>query len=235
MAKVVIHTNMALANQRETAGWLRDGFKKHGIDAVITPDRDKPADVHVIQGPWYAYKHWIGKPNVLWLNRSYYGHGRWDVSLGWLNADGTRDFRWKDEPRRAVPELADVSTKRDKECCAIVFGDYGESPTGMVHDARSKYGRVYYRPHPADGRESPALAPDWTLEQCFEIADVAVGGKSTVLVDAMVNGLRIDCHDPLHVLNQDADRETVMARLSWADWNFEDIKRGEAWEHLCTN
>ena len=233
MARVVIHTNMGLANQRETAGWLQKGFARHGIHAEITPDRDKKADVHVIQGNWYAYRRWLGQPNVLFLNRCFYGHGRWDVSLGWLNADGTRDFRWKDEPRREIPALApEKPHKPTNQQCAIYMADYNENATEAVTGARNKYGRLYYRPHPADKREAPALAPDWTLDEVWQIADVALGHGSTVLVEALVNGLEVVSSDPHHVVNQDCDRETLMARLSWADWHYDEIERGEFWEHL---
>lgn len=231
MVSVVIVSNPHLANQIESAEWLRKGFSQHGIDAEVTADTNKGADVHVIQGPHYAYGEWCGKPNVLFLNRCFLGHPRWDVSIGWLNADGSRDFRWKDEPKGETPELKPMKQHRD---CAVVFGDYGIDPTEMVLNTRNKYGRTYYHPHPAGKKESPALSPDWTLEQIWEIADVAVGGSSTVLVEAAIQGLHVEAYDPLHVVQGcEDDRQRWLNRLSWADWNATEIMAGTFWDHLC--
>lgn len=235
MVRVVIHSNPALPNQIESAGWLRKGFLRHGVDAIVTPDRTMAGDVHVIQGPHYAYKEWLGKSNVLFLNRCFWGHPRYTLSIGWLNTDGTRNFQWSDTPRRSIPDLKEMKPeKRPIEQCAVYFGDFGEDPTNRIRETLKKYGRTYYKPHPADKRQSIVLSPDWTLNEIWEIADVAVGGASTVLIDALVNGLHVDCWDEKNVVSQDCDRETLMARLSWADWSHLEIQRGDFWEHLCT-
>jgi len=236
VARVVIHSNPHLANQVETAGWLREGFRRHGISAEITADRGKAGDIHVIQGPHYAYRQWIGRPNVLWLNRCYYGNARYDVSIGWLHADGSRDFRWHDEPRTRLPNLAEMKPeKRQADQCAMVFGDYGEDCTDLVRDVLKRYGRTYYRPHPAEKhKRSIVLSPDWTLEQVWSVADVAVGGASTALIDAYANGLHVECRDPRNPASMDCARETLFSRLTWADWHCDEIKRGEFWDHLCT-
>lgn len=237
MVRVVIHSNPSLQNQRETAGWLQEGFKAHGINAQITASRKEAGDVHVIQGPWYAYNEWVGKPNVLWLNCCFYGHPRWDVSIGWLKPDGTRDFCAFDEamPNGVLPELKPMKDCADKDACAVVFGDYGQDPSDMVLDARRKYGRVYFRPHPQDRhRTSPALSPEWTLEDIWEIADVAVGYSSSVLVDAAINGLRVDCPDRHVCSDINGDRHQWLTDLSWANWHHTQVRNGEFWEHLCT-
>lgn len=234
MVNVVIHCNPHLTNQTESAEWLRQGFTRHGLVVDVTADKRKVGDLHVVQGPHYAYKEWLGKENVLFLNRCYWGHPRFTLSIGWLNADGSREFLWSDTPRRPIPDLKPMKPeKRKADQCAMYFGDYGEDPTNRIRETLKTYGRTYYRPHPADGRDSIVLSPDWTLEQVWEIADVAVGGGSTVLVDALVNGLWVDCWDERNPAAQDCDRETLMARLTWADWSHEEIQRGDFWEHLC--
>jgi hypothetical protein len=237
MVSVVIHTNMGLKNQTACAGWLHDGFKRHGINAVVTGSRTQQADVHVIQGPHYAYQEWVGKPNVLWLNRCFYGHHFYDLSLGWLLPDGSRDFCvWNaDAPNGDLPELQPMKERTGKRACAVVFGDYGKDPAGMIREARNKYGRVYYHAHPADRhRQSPALSPDWTLEQIWDVADVAVGGQSTVLVEAAINGLQVETSDPRHVCADIPDREQWLMDLSWAQWHYTQLASGDFWDHLCT-
>lgn len=231
MVSVVIHCNMHLANQTETAGWLQDGFRKHGIRAEITPDRYKNADVHVVQGPWYAFNQWLGQPNVLWLDRCFYGHPRWDISLGWLMPDGSRDFRNQDkaEGKGAVPELRPQKhTKRT----AFVFGDYGRDPEDEIVLARREYDAVFFRSHPQDKRCCRLMEPALSLADIWEQADAAVGHSSTVLVEAAINGLHVHSTDPRHVVNGIEDRQDWLNRLSWCQWNHEELKNGDFWEHL---
>jgi len=232
MVSVVIHCNMGLDNQTESAGWLRDGFKAHGINAEITGDRLKGADIHIVQGPWYAYNDWIGKPNVLFLNRCYFGHPRWDVSIGWLNPDGTRDFRNTDKThgKGSLPDLKPLKPKRR---AVVVFGDYGRDPKQEMSYARRTYDSVFYRAHPSSTERTPYLTLGGELNNVWEIADCAVGYKTTALIDAEINGLHVHSTDPQHVVHHDGDRQQWINRLSWANWNHEEIKRGYFWEHLC--
>jgi hypothetical protein len=235
MVSVVIHSNPSLDNQRETAGWLKEGFKKHGLNAHITASKDAPGDVHVIQGPWYAYNEWLGKDNVLWLNRCFYGHPRWDVSIGWLKPDGTRDFCNFDMayPNGDMPELKPMKGRTGKRACAMVFADYGQDPAKMIFEARNKYGRVYCRHHPADRfTTSPAMNPQWSLEMVWDMCDVAVGQSSTALVDAAINGLHVDCPDSHVCADIHDDRQLWLTDLSWAQWHYTQVQSGEFWEHL---
>ena len=231
--EVVIHSNPNLSNQIESSGWLKAGFERHGLSCEVTADRCQPADIHVVQGPHYAFDVWLGKPNVIWLDRCFYGHYRYDLSIGWLNPDGSRDFKNKGMSfgKGDLPELKPKKEGRD---CAIVFGDYGMDPTQLVQYARREIGRTYYKPHPAEsGQVSPVLAPKWTLSQCWEIASHAVGHSSTVLVEAELNGLNVYTTDTHHVCQNITDRGQWLKDLSWAQWNFEEIVNGDFWDHLC--
>ena len=233
MATVVIHTNVHLANQVESADWLQQGFKRHGIAAEITADRKKKAGTHVVMGPHYAFSDWLGADNVIWLDRCFYGHHRYDLSIGWLKPDGSRDFKntGRAEPNGMLPDLLD---KKKRQECAIVFGDYGCSPAKMIQFARNNYDRVYYKPHPAEtGQASPVLAPRWTLDTCWELGDAAIGYSSTVLVEAELNGLHVHTEDKRHVCYQVDDREQWLIDLSWAQWSYSEIVNGNFWEHLC--
>ena len=232
MVSVVIHSNLYLANQVESAGWLKQGFDRHGLDCEVTSDRRQPADIHVVQGPWYAWNQWLGQDNVIWLDRCFYGHHRFDLSIGWLKPDGSRNFKNQNMQagKGKLPELKPPKKGRD---CAVVFGDYGMHPKHLVEYSRLHFGRTYYKPHPADtGQVSLVLAPKWTLEQCWAIADVAVGHSSTVLVEAELNGLYVYTTDPYHVCQDISDREQWLIDLSWAQWSFEEIVNGDFWEHL---
>jgi len=232
VVSVVIHCNMSLDNQTESAAWLREGFQAHGIDAEITGDRLKGGDVHIVQGPWYAYNDWLGKERVLFLNRCFFGHPRWDVSIGWLKADGTRDFRNADKTqgKGTLPEL---HKKKSKQRAVVVFGDYGRDPKQEMSYARRTYDSVFYRAHPASNGRTPYLTLGGELDSVWQIADCAVGYKTTALIDAEIHGLHVHSTDPGHVVHHDGDRQQWLNRLSWANWNHEEIKRGTFWEHLC--
>ncbi len=232
MINVAIHSNPHLSNQIESSGWLKQGFDRHGVGCEITADKHKSADVHVVQGPHFAWNEWLGQPHVIWLDRCFYGHHRFDLSIGWLNPDGSRDFKntGMSFDKGDLPELKPQKTSRD---CAIVFGDYGMDPKELIDYSRIHFSRTYYKPHPAEhGQVSPVLAPKWTLEQCWEIADVAAGHSSTVLVEAELNGLHVYTTDPNHVCKDIGSREQWLKDLSWAQWNFEEIVNGDFWEHL---
>ena len=236
MVSVVIHSSPTLANQVESAQWLRTGFLAHGIDAEITADKHKAADIHVIQGPWYCYQEWAGKENVLFLNRCFYGDSRYDVSIGWLNADGSRDFKnhGMTAPNGPLPQLRPGKQARRS---AVVFADYGQDPTEMVTQARWKYDSVFFRPHPAQARtQTPVMTLKGELSSIWELADVAIGHSSTVLCEAVINGLHVETTDPLHVVAGGIeDRAQWLTRLSWAQWNFKNILNGDWWDHLCCN
>ena len=231
---VIIHTNLGLENQRVCAEALKAGFEKHDITAKITADRDLKGDrwdTHVIQGPWYAYHEWVGKPGVLWLNRCFYGCHKTIVSLGWLKPDGSRDFKNKDMQtgKGELPELKPMKTTKR---CAIVFGDYNEDASEMFKHSEREHDSSWFRPHPASPNVGPIRRLMCDLSTVFDIGDVAVGNKSTVLVDAAINGLHIDCFDPLHVVHH-TNREQWIKDLSWSQWHLNEIANGDAWKHLC--
>jgi len=232
LVSLVIHTNIGLENQRVCAAALKDGFAKHGIDAEVTPSIYKQADIHLIQGPWYAYKEWLGKPNVIWLDRCFYGCSKTVLSLGWLNPDGSRNFGDCDKPAKG--ELPELKPRKDYRGSCVVFGDYGRDMTAEIHLARTRHaGGLFFRPHPQD-QTNPhrAMTLDCELSSVFEIADVAIGHGSTVLVDAKIAGLRVESTDWRHVINFEGDRETWLRQLSWKQWSLNEIRAGHFWEHL---
>jgi hypothetical protein len=230
MVSVVVHANLALENQRETAEWLRQGFARHGITAEITGDKFKAADVHVVQGPHYAWREWLGKPNVLWLDRCFYGDARFDLSIGWLKTDGSRDFKnhGMATANGILPALAPAKESRRH---AVIFADYGQinEARHWEVDARNQYQQVYLREHPADRK----YRYFYTLEEIWRRCDVAIGGSSTALVQAAIEGLSVISHDASYVVNDISDRHQWLTDLSWAQWGHDQIRRGEFWGHLC--
>ena len=232
MVSVVAHINPTLAHQVEHGQALTYGFKQHGIDLYVTEDIHRKGDIHIVSGPWYALPAWQGKPNVLWLDRCFYGDSHDFVSLGWLRPDGSRNF-CNDEKTVGKGELPELKPMKRRRKCAVVFGDYGLDPRGMLADARRKYDSVWYRPHPQDTRPAPCFPLRGSLDDVWTVADVAIGHSSTVLVEAQIEGLFVESTDKRHVVHCLDDRESWLKRLSWAQWSLDELVNGEFWEHLC--
>lgn len=232
---VVIHTNLSLENQPRNAAWLAEGFAARGIEAEITADRKKAADIHIVQGPHYCLECWqprASEARVLLLDRCFYWDAKDNVSLGWLNPDGSRDFRHKGKhgPKGKAPVIAPLKTYRGS---CVVFGDYGRPGQKDINEARKVHPRVYWRPHPADRQPVKALILNGDLAGVWALCDTAIGHSSTVLVDAVLNGLHTTSTDPRHVIaGVEHDRERWAAQLTWCQWNCEELKRGDFVEHL---
>jgi hypothetical protein len=231
MVSVVAHINPHLPHQVEHGEVLRQGFERHGVTLDVTADKTKAGDIHIVSGPWYALNEWQGKPNVLWLDRTFYGDAHDIISLGWLNSDGSRDFRNADktEGKGVLPELKPLKPRKGT---AIVFGDYGRDMSMECALAR-KFDRCYFKSHPQDSQQtSPFNTLRCPLNVVMELADVAIGHSSTVLVDAEIAGLHTISTDPRHIVHN-SDRTAWLKRLSWAQWSLEELSNGDFWEHLC--
>jgi len=227
VVSVVIHANPALQHQQDFAVAMAQGFKAHGLTARITPQRRCEADLHVVLGPWYALKE-NQHQRILYADRCFYGDARWTISLGWRDK-GIRDFmnRGMAAAKGSIPRLA----PRKAQCRhAVIFADYGEinQARHWVVDAREQYEQVYFREHP-DDRHSPYF---YTLDELWKRCDVAIGGTSTVLVEAVLNGLHVETYDPYHVCRDISDRQQWLTDLSWAQWTIDECAAGAFVEHL---
>lgn len=193
-------------------------------------------DVHVIQGPWFTLNSHRHLPWVLYLDRCFYDDATRFVTLGWLQPDGTRDFRnaSKRTPKGEPPMM--WPRKEYKGRC-VVFGDYGRDMSHEFKMAQAQHDEVMFRQHPAQTapgvhRHTPRSF-DGSLNDCWDYFDVAIGHGSTVLVDAERHGLRTHSTMPGHVVNDAAiDRENWLNRLTWCQWHIEEIASGAFWEHL---
>jgi hypothetical protein len=228
---VIIHTNLALENQTLYADWLAQGFRRHGLEAVITGDATRAGDLHVVQGPHYAFEVWRGRENVLYLDRCFWGDAFEFVTIGWLNADGSRAFP---DPGGTNGDLPELKAQKTRGYSTIVFGDYRRDPAPEIRLARKSIGSVYYRPHPSSPPHTvEALTPAWTLAECWSIGDRAIGYATGVLIQARIAGLEVISTDSRHVVNDSEDREEWIRRLSWAQWHYGQVRDGQFWEYLC--
>lgn len=222
---MLCHYNPNMAHQ---VRWAK-AFSDAGC--AITPHCGGEADIHIVQGPWFALKTWANHPRVLWLDRAFWGDPD-VVTLGWKRGD-TRVFAWGPAVRDK-PAMLPWKTREDS---ALILADYNQDVSDLAAQARQRFGYVYTRFHPA------TKAPCHSLQADLMMADVCVGHSSTALVEAIVLGVPVICTDPLNavapvaVRNMDADlyrgdRDARLHKISWMQWHIDEIRDGTALRHL---
>lgn len=227
--KAAIHINPRIDNQVVYGHALAEGFRQHGYKADLTPSLSASADVHCLIGPWYAYDHFKGHDKVLYLDRACWDHPAL-TCINWMSK-GSKVWNWKHkEPGRYRPE---TKPWRDGNRL-IILCDYGEDSSRYENRARP-YMPYAVRRHPSQTPQEQELT-----EQLKEF-DCALGGKSTALVTAAVEGLSVfsvDKLSPVYPISQPfpwtyhKDREGWLNSLSWHNWTPSEIASGAAWEHF---
>lgn len=210
---IVIHANPTQPHQQAYAEYFRQGFKRHGLTAEITPNIGAQADIHVVLGPHYAKDQWLGHERVILLDREYY-HGNFTdhprnmdwTSIGWMRPDGGRHFQPGVYRKPAVIEHHPQGEG------SIFLRDYG-GPMGRADTIRH---------HPA---ERPSPEP---LRQALLRHKRAIGYNTTALVTAGLLGLEIECKSKINIMFA----KNWLQLLPWADWHYSEIISGDVWAHL---
>ena len=201
-----IHINPAIKYQLKYGEYLKDGFKRHNIKADVTCVVEKKANIHVILGPYYAKPYYLGRQNVVLLDRAHYQKDPVNVSIGWMNKGGGRDF--VEGEGRKPPEIAD-NASGDK---TIFLADYN----GKIEKADT------IRHHPAQEKNTLSLVDELSRHR------KAIGYDTTALVTAALNGLEVETYSKCHILNQ----SNWLNLLPYADWHYTEIENGDLWAHL---
>jgi hypothetical protein len=209
---IAVHVNSSQPHQVEHGQWLKKGIERHGLKVEVTESPTLPADIHIVSGPHYAKKFWLGHPRTVLLDCAYYHDeksGRWKstdwVSLGWLREDGGRRFR-KGSGRKP-PEIEECRGRG-----TIFLADYG----GPIERADT------VRKHPAEETPKEALLDSLRRHR------LAIGYGTSALVTAALCGLDTICRDSRSILWE----SDWLELLPYADWRWSEIENGEAWEHL---
>jgi hypothetical protein len=201
----VIHCNSSLAHQVKIAQALRDGFTLNGQPSRIVNTPHGDGDFHVVMGPWFAKYS-----DCLYIDRAYWGDPEC-VSVHWMR--GGEKVRPEWESKRPHPELKPMKSG-DR---TVYLCDYRQKPSANYHNVRY---------HPA---ERPSR---YTLTECLERHDVAVGRRTTALVEAHINGLKVITDDPHSPVYGITDRERWINNLAWHNWSLREIAEGEMWTHF---
>ena len=203
---IAIHTNFTLPHQLKYAQHLSVGFKRHGHKTTITQDIHRAADIHVVLGPHYAKERWLEHPHVILLDRAYYRPDPINVSLGWMNSNGGRDFKI------GCGRIPPIRKNKRTTGGTIFLADYN----GPMERADT------VRLHPSNEK------PETGLIDALYGHKRAIGYKTTSLVTAGLEGLEVICRDKQNIMY----KNNWIDLLPYADWSYEEIESGEAWEHL---
>lgn len=213
--RAVVHVNPSLSWQQRYGVAITSSLVDFGVEARTTHNPEESADLTVILGPHWA-KHHHGHHRCLYIDRAYWGDPD-AVSVHWME-HGEKEFDWSGNEGRPHPSLFPLKSGER----TVVLCDYNklfELPGATI------------RQHPSNH------PPSETLSECFVRHEIAVGGRSTALVDAAIAGLRVISNDPYSPVKPlsfaiDPDREHWIKSLSWHNWTFEEIKSGELWPHF---
>ena len=151
--------------------------------------------------------------------------------INWLRG-GEKLFDWRpNNAERYYPELK--PWKHGKRL--LVLCDYDEDGEKYAALARPHYEDIEIRKHPSNEGEAEGLI------DALEKFDLAIGGKTTALVKAAIEGLPVFCTDkssPVYPVSSTikhprrAGRIEWINSLSWHNWSKQEIKSGEAWQHI---
>lgn len=169
------------------------------------------------------------------------------------------DSRWKQwnvqlQPWRTEGNHILVCAQRGVRPGDPLITHGADWPDKVVADIRKLTDRpIWFRPHPGNNR--PCLPQRHkveriinphveTLSQNLENAWCTVVYTSTSATDSIVAGVPV-CYDGPSIMCQELagkvkdvvspvikDREKVMAKLAWGQWNLEELRSGEAFRHV---
>ena len=93
----------------------------------------------------------------------------------------------------------------------IYLCDYADGPAGCYDTVRR---------HPAQQK------PTTTLQHDLDTHDIAIGRSTTALVDAAIQGLRVETSDPHSPVYGLVDRDQWIRDLAWHNWSTDELASG---------
>jgi hypothetical protein len=244
-------------------GWpahMKEGITACGDTASFSMNYQNGYDAYLFWGMKRAHgRQALGAGNrCVIIERAYLGDRfRWHaVGLNGLN--GRADFRNDDVPddRWQQHWAGQVKPWRDGGDYALVigqvFGDASLNGTNpyewaqhQVKQAKKRFARVYFRPHPLCKRRVPIDAEELpgTEAEALSGAAVVITHSSNMGVLAAMEGIpvvatyegsmvyKIASHDLSDGLIR-PDRSDWGRRIAYAQWTPEELADGSAWRHI---
>lgn len=250
--KVSIATR-GLAHQREWGALLAEGLAAHNVEPVfVEAGRDASTTVVVCWGWRIGQRYRDRGHEVLVAERGYVGDRFYWTSLGWNGLNGRADFRnaGKDGDRWARHFSGFLSDWRERSGPTVIMGQVpndtallGINYQAWLNKTAAALPGALFRPHPG----APAVRcglplADGDLAAVLEIAGRVVVFNSNSATDAVLAGVPTVTIDPGAMawpvagqgLNETVspDRTQWCNELAWTQWAPEEIRRGDAWEHI---
>ena len=216
--RTIIHVNPNLEHQVKIGDALKAGFDRHDKPSEISHKADTPADLHVVLGPWFALRQWK-HANTLYIDRAYWGDPKC-ISIHWLK-NGEKHFgrscNYRSHPQSKPYKHGDRT---------IILCDYKQRPVFEQNI------QATIRLHPSE------VKPHRSLEQDLANHDIAIGKRTTALVDAAIAGLKVitdDTHSPVWEISNSTSyikRDQWLVNLAWHNWSLVEIANGDMWHVL---
>lgn len=237
-----------------------EGFKRHGIKPnMLQVGQAQPCDLAVCWGVKKKAEMASGRRAMI-LERGYVGDrlGTW-TSCSFDGLNGRADFRnagmdssrwdrlfapymepWFDGGGDYVLVMGQVAG--DAALAGVNIDAWAVQVLRKLDAARIP---ARFRPHPlgANGRTAAFPQATGTLAECLERARWVVTYNSNSGVDAVLAGVptvavdrgsmawavtgRLPFAEP-----PTPDRTQWAAELAWTQWSMEEIRKGDAWDHL---
>ena len=248
--EVVNIYNPNLPNQCLTSRLISQGLSSQGISVETTPDTNAFGDVTVIHGPNYALKKMLGRKNVIWLDRCWYGDTNDNASIGWLDTDLNRVT-----PKRVWP----LKTFSDKRLVShnVYVDKYVNTPNVLILDDYDEtllntapittFDSLHYRSHPLRSGIYPSAIPrnEGTLNDALIGIGLVITAAGTSGAYAALKGIPTICFDPSNIVfdisshnlidnsyTDERGRKQWAANLAWKQWSNEEIASGKWWAVL---
>ena len=204
----LIHANPWLEWQSRYSAALQQGLVRAGHNATITHDPYLHGELSILLGPHFAKKY--HPERCIFIDRAFWGDPN-AVSMYWME-NGNKIYHWHGRGGRTHPELKE--TKHGTR--TVVLNDFDEQ---------------FNEPN-ATVRHHPARVPcDETLQDCLGRHDVAIGGRSTALVEAFIQGLQVESRVHNGPVPTGINREYWIRSLSWHNWGIDEIACGDLWNY----
>jgi len=239
---------------------MEAGIAQSGDTSIISQQPDE-SDVHLFWGlrKRFGKQALANKKRCLIIERAFLGDRfKWH-SLGYNSINGYADFCNNDvsEDRWLTHWADSMQDWRDGGDYALVVGqvqgdaalrgqDVYKWANQAVQDAKRKYGRVIFRPHPLDKFPRKVEGAEYhtgDLQEVLSNAAVVITYNSNTGVDAVMAGIPAISYDKgsmvwdisSHSIKEDLirpDRSDWGRKIAYAQWLPSELKDGTAWRHV---
>lgn len=237
-----------------------EGFKRHGLKPnMLQVGQAQPCDLAVCWGVKKKAEMASGRRCMV-LERGYVGDrlGKW-TSCGFDGLNGRADFRnagmdssrwdallaqhmepWFDGGGEYVLVMGQVAGD-----AALQGVNIDAWAVQVMRQIQARGLPVRFRPHPLglNGRTSAFPQANGTLQEALERAMWVVTFNSNSGVDSVLAGVPTVAMDRgsmawgvtgriPHLQPPTPDRDVWAAEIAWTQWTLEEIRKGDAWDHL---